>query len=186
MRRVVALTLAMLFFSSSAAIVNGQSEDKIILIEENIDYDGPFWYSVSCLKVSCPGLTIEINDISTNYSSENAHLLEWAGLLSSGASLTISSNSGISIEDISIQMIKVDEFSIVENEDLIDSIPSQGDQENYYTIITSDVCSLGNCDLEIKNYERQTEFIGILDNYSDKDSIKIGGEYGDVIEVSQL
>jgi len=185
-RRVVALTLAMLFFSSSAGIVNGQSEDKITLIEENIDYEGPFWYSVSCLKVSCPGLTIEINGISTNYSSENDHLLEWAGVLSSGASLKISSESSISLEDISTQMIKVNEFSIVENEDLIDSIPSQGNQENYYTILTSDICSLGNCDLGIKDYERQTEFIGILDNYSDKDSIKIGGEFGDVIEISEL
>ena len=162
MRRVVALTLAMLFFSSSAAIVNGQSEDKITLIEENIDYEGPFWYSVSCLKVSCPGLTIEINGISTNYSSENDHLLEWAGVLSSGASLKISSESSISLEDISTQMIKVNEFSIVENEDLIDSIPSQGNQENYYTILTSDICSLGNCDLGIKDYERQTEFLSLI------------------------
>ena len=186
MRHVVALTLAILFFSSSTIIVNGQSEEKIILVEENIDYDGPFWYSVSCLKVNCPGLTIEINDISVNYSSENDHLLEWAGLLSSEASLTISSNSGISIEDVSIQMIKVDEFSMVENEDLINSIPSQGIQENQHTIMTSDICSLGNCDSAIKDYERRTEFIGILENYSDKDSIKIGGEYGDIIEISQL
>jgi hypothetical protein len=165
--------------------VNGQSEEKIVLIEENIDYAGPFWYSVSCLKISCPGLSIEINDLE-NHTIENEHFLEWSGILNTGSRLTVSSETGTSIDDISIQMVKVNQLSVIEEGDLIDSIPSPGNQDDYYTIITEDICTLGNCDSGIEDYQRKLEFVGILDNYSDKDSIRIAGNSGDIIEVSEM
>ena len=185
MRRVIVLILAVLFAGSGIITVNGQSEEKIVLIEENIDYAGPFWYSVSCLKISCPGLSIEINDLE-NHTIENEHFLEWSGILNTGSRLTVSSETGTSIDDISIQMVKVNQLSVIEEGDLIDSIPSPGNQDDYYTIITEDICTLGNCDSGIEDYQRKLEFVGILDNYSDKDSIRIAGNSGDIIEVSEM
>jgi hypothetical protein len=166
--------------------VNGQSNEKVILVEENIEHDGPVWYQVSCLKISCPGLSLEIIDGSETYSSENEHILEWEGVLDADSTMIVSSNSGTSIDDISIQMIKVSSHSIVEEEDLIDSVPSPGNQGNYYTVETSDVCTLGNCGSEIEEKQRKIEFVGILDNYSDKDSVRIAGNPGDVIEISEI
>jgi hypothetical protein len=166
--------------------VNGQSNEKVILLEENIEHYGPFWYQVSCLKISCPGLMLEINDDLDSYSEENEHVLEWGGVLNENSTIILSSNSGTSIEDISIQMIKVSQHSVVEEEELIDSVPSPGNQGNYYTVVTSDVCTLGNCDQEIEEIQRKIEFVGILDNYSDKDSIRIAGNPGDVIEISEV
>ena len=186
MRRIGVLALAILFLSSSAIVVNGQSEEKTIIIEENINYSGPFWYSISCLKVSCPGLSLEIIDGLENYNLEDDHFIEWAGELNSSSVVRVLSNSGVLIEDISIQTFEINEYSIIEGEDLIDSIPSPGNQDSYYTIVTSDICSLGNCNSDIEEHERKAEYVGILENYSDQDSIKIFGEFGDVIEVSQI
>ena len=186
MRYLAALILVILFLSSSAVIVSGQTEEKIIIIEENIDYSGPFWYSVSCQKVSCPGLSLEITDSNESYRLEDNHILEWAGILNSGSSITISSDSGTFIEDIVIEMLKVGEFSVTEDEDLIDTIPSPGNQDIYFTLVTSDNCMMGNCNDDVKENERKLEFVGLLENYSDKDSIKIEGEYGDIIQVSEV
>ena len=186
MRRVAALFLAILFIGSSAISVSGQSEDKIILIEEEINYSGPFWYSISCLEINCPGLTLEINDGVLNHTIQNEHVLEWSGILLAGSKLTVLSNSDVSITDISTQMIKVDNLTMIEEEDLIDTIPSPGNQGNYQTIVTSDVCILGNCAPGIQESQRELDFVGILDNYSDKDSIRIHGDYGDIIEISEI
>ena len=186
MRRIGVLALAILFLSSSAIVANGQSEEKTLIIEENINYSGPFWYSVSCLKVSCPGLSLEIIDGLENYNLEDDHFIEWAGELNSSSVVRVLSNSGVLIEDVSIQTFEINEYSIIEDEDLIDSIPSPGNQDSYYTIVTSDICSLGKCNSDIEEHERKAEYVGILENYSDQDSIKIFGEFGDVIEVSQI
>lgn len=186
MRRIGVLTLAILFLSSSAIVANGQSEEKTLIIEENINYSGPFWYSISCMKVSCPGLSLEIIDGLENYNLEDDHFIEWAGELNSSSVVRVLSNSGVLIEDISIQTFEINEYSIIEGEDLIDSIPSPGNQDSYYTIVTSDICLLGNCNSDIEEHERKAEYVGILENYSDQDSIKIFGEFGDVIEVSQI
>ena len=186
MRRIGVLTLAILFLSSSAIVANGQSEEKNLIIEENINYSGPFWYSISCLKVSCPGLSLEIIDGLENYNLEDDHFIEWAGELNSSSVVRVLSNSGVLIEDISIQTFEINEYSIIEGEDLIDSIPSPGNQDSYYTIVTSDICLLGNCNSDIEEHERKAEYVGILENYSDQDSIKIFGEFGDIIEVSDI
>ena len=145
MRRIVALFLAILFIGSSTINVGGQSDEKIILIEEDIDYSGPFWYSISCLEINCPGLTLEINNGMENYTLQNEHVLEWSGILDAGSKLTVLSNSDVSVSDISTEMIKVDSLTMIEKEDLIDTIPSPGNQGDYQTIVTSDVCILGNC-----------------------------------------
>ena len=186
MRRIGALTLAVLFLSSSAIIVNAQSEEKNVILEESIDHSGPFWYSISCLKVSCPGLSLEIVDGFENYNLEDEHFIEWAGKLNSSAIIRVLTSPGTLIEEISIQTFDINEYSIVEIEDLIDSIPSPGNHDSHYTIVTSDICFLGNCNSEIKEFERKVEYVGMLENYSDKDSIKIYGEFGDIIEISQI
>ena len=186
MGRVVALFMTILFIGASAVSVSGQSDEKVLLIEEDIDYSGPFWYSITCLEVNCPGLTLEINDGSENHTLQNEHVIEWSGVLVAGSKLSISSSQGISINDISIKMIKVEDLTLIEQGDLIDSIPSPGNQGNYQTIVTSDVCNLGVCNSSIQESQRRLDFIGILDNYSDKDSIRIFGHYGDIIEVSEI
>jgi hypothetical protein len=185
-RRIAALFLAILFIASSAINVGGQSDEKIILIEEDIDYSGPFWYSISCLEINCPGLTLEINDGMENNTLQNEHVLEWSGILNAGSKLTVLSNSDVSVSDISTKMIKVDNLTMIEKEDLIDIIPSPGNQGDYPTIVTSDVCILGNCASNIQESQRRLDFVGILDNYTDKDSIRIFGEHGDIIEISDI
>ena len=62
-------------------IVSGQNEEKYIIFEEIIVFEGPFWYSASCLKVSCSGLTLEINNNGDIISLEDSHELEWGGIL---------------------------------------------------------------------------------------------------------
>jgi len=117
---------------------------------------------------------------------EDSHQLEWGGFLQEGAVVSLFSSSEVTINDVEINMIMADNLSNIEDYDLIDSIPSPGNQENYHTIITEDYCFLGNCDLFIEENQRHIEFIGILENYSDKDSIQIFGEPGDIIVISDI
>ena len=126
-------------------IVSGQNEEKYIIFEEIIVFEGPFWYSASCLKVSCSGLTLEINNNGDIISLEDSHQLEWGGNLEEGAIVSLFSSSDVSINDVLIDMIVVDDFSNIEDSDLVDSIPSPGNPENYYSLIIQDNCFLGNC-----------------------------------------
>lgn len=167
-------------------IVSGQNEEKNIIFEEIIVLEGPFWFSTSCLKVSCSGLTLEINNNGDIISLEDSHQLEWGGNLEEGAIVSLFSSSDVSINDVLIDMIVVDDFSNIEDSDLVDSIPSPGNPENYYSLIIQDNCFLGNCNSLIAESDRYIEFIGILDNHSDKDSIQIFGEPGDIIVISEI
>tara|TARA_Y100000768_G_scaffold174115_1_gene130380 strand:- start:1253 stop:3349 length:2097 start_codon:yes stop_codon:yes gene_type:complete len=177
--------MTVLFMISGIMNVSGQNEEETLLLEEDIVLEGPFWYSVSCLKISCPGLNLEINNNGDIYYLEDSHQLEWGGFLHEGAVVSLFSSSEVTINDIEINMIKSNNLSNIEHNDLIDSIPSPGNQENYHTIITEDHCFLGNCDDSIEE-QRYIEFIGILENHSDKDSIQIFGEPGDVIVLSDI
>ena len=178
--------MTVLFIISGITNVSGQNDEEILLLEENISLEGPFWYSVSCLKISCSGLNLEINNNGEIYYLEDSHQLEWGGFLQEGAVVSLFSSSEVTINDVEINMIMADNLSNIEDYDLIDSIPSPGNQENYHTIITEDYCFLGNCDLFIEENQRHIEFIGILENYSDKDSIQIFGEPGDIIVISDI
>lgn len=166
--------------------VSGQNEEEVLLFEEENIVNGPFWISASCLKISCPGLSLEIDDNGDEYYSEDNHKLEWGGILGEGALVSLFSSSEINIDDVKIEIIMANNYSEIEGSDLIDSIPSPGNQENYFTIITEDYCFLGNCHLFTEVNHREIEFIGILENHSDKDSIKIFGEPGDVIIISEI
>ena len=167
-------------------IVSGQNEEKYIIFEEIIVFEGPFWYSASCLKVSCSGLTLEINNSGEIISLEDSHELEWGGILEEGAIVSLFSSTDLSINDVLINMIMVNDFSNIEDSDLIDSIPSPGNPGDYHTLMTQDNCFLGNCNSLIEGNQRYIEFIGVLDNHSDKDSIQIFGEPGDIIVISEI
>jgi len=167
-------------------IVSGQNEEKYIIFEETIVFEGPFWYSASCLKVSCSGLTLEINNSGEIISLEDSHELEWGGILEEGAIVSLFSSTDLSINDVLINMIMVNDFSNIEDSDLIDSIPSPGNPGDYHTLMTQDNCFLGNCNSLIEGNQRYIEFIGVLDNHSDKDSIQIFGEPGDIIVISEI
>ena len=69
--------MIVIIITSSIVNVNAQSEEKKLIIEENIEHDGPLWYSVSCLKISCPGLALEIDNNAEAYLDLNhiVHLL---------------------------------------------------------------------------------------------------------------
>ena len=178
--------MTVLFISSTITIVSGQNEEKNIIFQEKTVFEGPFWYSASCLIVSCSGLTLEINNNGEIISLEDNHQLEWGGNLEEGAIISLLSNTDVSINDILIDMIMVNNLSSVEDSDLIDSIPSPGNPGNYHTLITQDNCFLGNCNSLTDGNQRYIEFIGVLENHSDKDSIRIFGEPGDIIVISDI
>ena len=178
--------MIVIIITSSIVNVNAQSEEKKLIIEENIEHDGPLWYSVSCLKISCPGLALEIDNNGEIIYQENNHRLEWGGVLEKGATVSVFSDSDLTNEDIEIDSIIVTNQSLVENIDLVDSVPSPGNQIDFQKIITEDHCFLGNCDVELRGKNRGIEFIGILGNNSDKDSIQIYGEPGDAVVISNI
>ena len=178
--------MTVLFISSTITIVSGQNEEKNIIFQEKTVFEGPFWYSASCLIVSCSGLTLEINNNGEIISLEDSHQLEWGGNLEEGAIISLFSNTDVSINDVLIDMIMVNNLSSVEDYDLIDSIPSPGNPGNYHTLITQDNCFLGNCNSLTDGNQRYIEFIGVLENHSDKDSIRIFGEPGDIIVISDI
>ena len=178
--------MIVIIITSSIVNVNAQSEEKKLIIEENIEHDGPLWYSVSCLKISCPGLALEIDNNGEIIYQENNHRLEWGGVLEKGATVSVFSDSDLANEDIEIDSIIVTNQSLVENIDLVDSVPSPGNQIDFQKIITEDHCFLGNCNVELRGKNRGIEFIGILGNNSDKDSIQIYGEPGDAIVISNI
>ena len=104
MRRTAALLMTVLFISSTIMIVSGQNEEKNIIFEEIIVLEGPFWFSTSCLKVSCSGLTLEINNNGDIISLEDSHQLEWGGNLEEGAIVSLFSSTDLSINDVLINM----------------------------------------------------------------------------------
>ncbi len=167
-------------------VASGQNEEEKLLLEENIILEGPFWYSVSCLKVSCPGLTLEVDNNEEIYLINDNHQLEWGGYLQSGAVVSLFSSSEITLQDIQINKIIRNNLSEIEEYDLIDSIPSPGNQGSFQEIKTEDNCTLGVCESSLKQNHRFTEFIGVLENNSDKDSIQIYGEPGDAIVISNI
>ena len=103
--------------------VSGQNEEEVLLFEEENTVNGPFWISASCVKISCPGLSLEIDDNGEEYYSEDNHKLEWGGILGEGALVSLFSSSEINIDDVKIEIIIANNYSEIEGSDLIDSIP---------------------------------------------------------------
>ena len=174
---MVAGILSALFVAQGIAIASAQEEIGVLVQQWGPEsVNGPVWVGVDCQDVSCPDLELEISADGFNYTVSDLHRLEWSGYVSSNVSWTLSyrNSSDISIETIypfwtlsstSLEISVLGQTGIVEEVDLPNLVPtSKGDYDSIGSVI----------------------FVGALENSSDKDSIHISGNPGDVILLDYL
>ena len=163
------------------------SENTVTLIENSSDFDQPIpiFIKIWCLKSSCPGLELKVTTLDENYTVSDPNRIEISFVASGQIDILVIANSENSMEDLLFEMSQWvnANFSsmIIEGDDWLDNIPSPGiavDQELVDSIWD---CPIDTCHNIHPNGVHWV--IGSLIDGSDKDSIEILGDAGDIIEM---
>ena len=164
------------------------SENTVTLIENSSDFDQPIpiFIKILCLKSSCPGLELKVTTLDENYTVSDPNRIEISFVASGQVDILVIANSENSMEDLLFEMSQWvnANFSsmIIEGDDWLDNIPSPG-----ITVDQEPVDSTWDCPIDTCHNIHPTGVhwvIGSLIDGSDKDSIEILGDAGDIIEMS--
>ena len=164
------------------------SENSITLIENSSEFDQPLpiFIKIWCQKSSCPGLELKVMATDGNYTVSNPNRIELSFVASGRVDFLVIANSGTSIDDLFFEMsqwVNANSSSmIIEGDDWLDNIPSPGIAVNQQLVDPTWDCPIDNCH-EIHPTGVHW-VIGSLIDGSDKDSIEILGDAGDIIEIS--
>ena len=163
------------------------SENTVTLIENSSDFDQPIpiFIKIWCLKSSCPGLELKVATLDENYTVSDPNRIEISFVASGQVDILVIANSENSMEDLLFEMSQWvnANFSsmIIEGDDWLDNIPSPG-----ITVDQEPVDSTWDCPIDTCHNIHPTGVhwvIGSLIDGSDKDSIEILGDAGDIIEM---
>ena len=163
------------------------SENSVTLIENSSDFDQPLtiFIKIWCQNSSCPGLELKVTTFDENYTLSDPNRIEISFVASGQVDFLVIANSGNSMDDLLFEMSQWvnANFSsmIIEGDDWLDNIPSPG-----ITVDQEPVDSTWDCPIDTCHNIHPTGahwVIGSLIDGSDKDSIEILGDAGDIIEM---
>ncbi|PDH24862.1 MAG: hypothetical protein CND29_01345 [Marine Group II euryarchaeote MED-G36] len=186
MREVRAGLLAgLIALAALSAAVSADEDPVVVLWNESFSTTGPVWIQVECMKVSCPEMELVVLTDGIEQSHENPHLVEWSNWVDGNLSWRLIVESGTEQSDVQIEVIlsRMDEWT--EYEDLPNIVPPPGGQGNYPTIDTASPCQMHFCNV-IDLVSEGVMYVGAFENESDKDSVMITGDPGDVILLNSL
>ena len=157
-----------------------QDENRVTVLSDELETDGPVWISISCLQISCPGMELVVWYDGSEYKHQDPHLVEWSGWVQGIVSWEVVAEDDIGGSDLLFDSILSHREEWTEHEDLPDIVPSPGSQGDYMSINTSSPCRLQYC-AALDIISEGVLFVGSLENQSDKDAVMIVGDPGDVL-----
>ena len=192
MRRVVTVFFSVLLFGHFSLIGVAQNESKVVIETWNSDeISGPVWISLECEQISCNGMELIVFHDGNKRNISDLHQVEWAGFVNSTISWELRAESSSiqyiietiypmrSLENESIQEYNTgnicsenvegrgSEVPTIEFEDLPNLVPQETSESSEWQL-------------------SESALIGALDGVTDKDSMKIRGHPGDIIEIENL
>jgi len=162
-----------------------QDDERLAILSDEFETDGPVWISAACLEVSCSGMELVLWYDGSEYRHQDSHMVEWAGFVDGNFSWEIIADEGVAAEDLQIEVILSHMYHWTEHEDLPDTVPSPGSQGDYPTINTSSPCRLQYC-AALDIISEGVLYVGALADKSDKDAVMIVGDSGDVMLLNSL
>lgn len=179
------LLAGLIALAALSAAVSADEDPVVVLWNESFSTTGPVWIQVECMKVSCPEMELVVLTDGIEQSHENPHLVEWSNWVDGNLSWRLIVESGTEQSDVQIEVIlsRMDEWT--EYEDLPNIVPPPGGQGNYPTIDTASPCQMHFCNV-IDLVSEGVMYVGAFENESDKDSVMITGDPGDVILLNSL
>ena len=164
-------------------IISAQSTNIIILIDENVEIEGPVTIEYTCNLIACIGLELKVinNGIYTNKS--DSHRVSWSGSVNGSFSWRVYAEDGLGEGDITSKII-IDDNGTIEMSDLTDNIVFNAQNYgNYY--YHASPCQMDSCN-NLDNINEGMKFTGALDSNNDKDAIKLLGSEGDIILIKNI
>ncbi len=186
MREVRAGLLAgLIALAALSAAVSADEDTGVVLRDESFSTIGPVWIQVECLKVGCPGMELVVLTDGGEHSHDDPHLVEWSGWVDGNVSWRLIVDSGTQQGDVRIEVIlsRMDEWT--EHDDLPNIVPPPGSLVDYPTIDTASPCQMHFCGA-MDLISEGVLYVGALENESDKDSVMIVGDPGDVVLLNSL
>ena len=165
--------------------VSADEDTGVVLRDESFSTIGPVWIQVECLKVGCQGMELVVLTDGVEHSHDDPHLVEWSGWVDGNVSWRLIVDSGTQQGDVRIEVIlsRMDEWT--EYDDLPNIVPPPGSQVEYPTIDTASPCQMRSCGA-MDLISEGVLYVGALENESDKDSVMIVGDPGDVVLLNGL
>ena len=187
-RTANAIFVLFIFLVGGVSYATAQdSENSVTIIESSTEFDQPLpiFIRIWCQKSSCPGLELKVMTTDENYTVSDPNRIELSFVASGQVEFLVIANSGTSIDDLWFDMsqsVNANYSSmIIEGDDWIDNIPSPGITVNQELVDPAWNCPIDTCyDIHPNGLHW---VIGSLINGSDKDSIEILGNAGDIIEM---
>ena len=183
----VILVLFIFLVGSVSQVTAQDSENTVTLIDNSSDFEesSPIFIRIWCQKSSCPGMELKVTTLEENYTVSDPNRIELSFEASGQVDFQVIANSGTSLDDLRFEMsewVNADSTSIIiEDEDWLDNVPSPGITVNQEIVDPIWNCPIDNCQ---KIEPSGTHIIvGSLNDGSDKDSIEIVGNPGDIIEM---
>ena len=187
-RTANAIFVLFIFLVGGVSYATAQdSENSVTIIESSTEFDQPLpiFIRIWCQKSSCPGLELKVMTTDGNYTVSDPNRIELSFVASGRVEFLVIANSGTSIDDLWINMsqsVNANYSSmIIEGDDWLDNIPSPGITVNQELVDPAWNCPIDTCYGIHPNGLHWV--IGSLINGSDKDSIEILGNAGDIIEM---
>ena len=53
-----------------------EDENRVVVLSDEFETDGPVWISVSCLQISCPGMELVVWYDGSEHRHQDPHLVE--------------------------------------------------------------------------------------------------------------
>ena len=164
-------------------IIGAQSADINILIDENIEIEGPVTIEYTCNLIACMGLELKVNNNGIYTNKSDPHRVAWSGSVNGSFSWQVYIEEGISEGDITSKII-IDNNGTIEVSDLSDNIVYNAQNYEYYFYHPSP-CQMDSCN-NLDNINEGMKFTGALDSNKDKDAIKLLGSEGDIVLIKNI
>jgi len=179
------LLAGLIALAALSAAVSADEDTGVVLRDESFSTIGPVWIQVECLKVGCPGMELVVLTDGGEHSHDDPHLVEWSGWVDGNVSWRLIVDSGTQQGDVRIEVIlsRMDEWT--EHDDLPNIVPPPGSLVDYPTIDTASPCQMHFCGA-MDLISEGVLYVGALENESDKDSVMIVGDPGDVVLLNSL
>ena len=183
----VILVLFIFLVGSVSHVTAQDSENTVTLIDNSSDFDepSPIFIRIWCQKASCPGMELKVTTLEENYTISDPNRIELSFEASGQVDFQVTANGGTSLDDLRFEMsewVNADSSTIIiEDEDWLDNVPSPGITVNQEIVDPIWDCPIDNC--QKIEHSGTHLIVGTLNDGSDKDSIEIVGNAGDIIEM---
>ncbi len=175
----------LMFISIASPGALAQDDDRLAVLSEELETEGPVWISVACLQVSCSGMELVLWYDGSEYRHQDSHMVEWSGWIDGNFSWQVIADEGVAAKDLQIEVILSYMDDWTEHEDLPNTVPSPGNQGDYPSINTSSPCRLQYC-TALDMISEGVLYVGALADKSDKDAVMIVGDSGDVMLLNSM